>query len=189
MIHLASKSPRRRELLSQLGLDFGVLDVDIPEHPAAGEPALDYVRRVAREKAGAGLLRVSGSPGAIVLAADTEVVADGEVFGKPVDAAQARAMLGRLNGREHQVISSVCVADAGREAQAQCISTVRFGQLDDEELDAYVACGEWQGKAGGYAIQGRGGSLVAHLSGSYSAVMGLPLYETRQLLRRFGVAL
>lgn len=189
MIHLASKSPRRRELLSQLGLDFGVLDLDIPEHPGSGEPPLDYVRRVAREKAGAGLLQVAAVPGAIVLAADTEVVVDGEVFGKPADAAQARAMLARLNGREHQVISSVCIADAGREAQADCVSTVRFGQLGDDELDAYVACGEWQGKAGGYAIQGRAGALVAHLAGSYSAVMGLPLYETRQLLRRFGVAL
>lgn len=187
MIHLASKSPRRRELLSLLGLDFGVLDIDIPEHPRPGEPARDYVRRVAREKAGAGLLRVVGAPGALVLAADTEVVLDGEVFGKPADAGQARAVLERLNGREHEVLSSVCVADAGREQQVDVVSVVRFGALSGPELDAYVACGEWRGKAGGYAIQGRGGALVEHLSGSHSAVMGLPLFQTRQLLRGFGV--
>lgn len=189
MIYLASKSPRRRELLSQLGVEVGLLDVDVPEVPAPGEAPGDYVRRVARAKAGAGLLAVQGVSGAVVLAADTEVVLDGAVFGKPATAVEARAMLGRLNGRVHEVMCSVCVADAGREQQADCLSQVRFGQLSDAELDAYVACGEWQGKAGGYAIQGRGGALVEHLSGSYSAVMGLPLFETRRLLRAFGASL
>ena len=115
MLHLASKSPRRAQLLEQIGLAFGLLEVDVPEVRAPGEPAEDYVRRVAREKAGAGLLRVVGSPGALVLGADTEVVLDGEVFGKPRDADDALSMLRRLAGRTHQVISAVCVASAGRE--------------------------------------------------------------------------
>ncbi len=188
-LFLASQSPRRRELLTQIGVVFEPLDVLVDETPAAGEPALDYVRRVAREKAGAGLLQVSAVAGALVLGADTEVVLDGVVFGKPRDAADASRMLRLLAGRSHQVISAVAVVSAGREDEAVAISEVTFAALDEATIGAYVASGEPFGKAGGYAIQGRGATLVAHLSGSYSGVMGLPLFETAALLRGFGFAL
>jgi septum formation protein len=188
MLHLASQSPRRRQLLEQLGLSFGVLDVDVPEQRAPDEPAADYVSRVAREKAGAGLIKVLGSPGAVVLGADTEVVLDGQVFGKPSSAVDAAVMLRWLSGRTHQVISVVWLVSAAREAHAVSVSEVRFGALSDEQIQAYVASREPMGKAGGYAIQGRGGAFIEHLAGSYSGVMGLPLYETARLLRDFGVA-
>lgn len=187
MLYLASKSPRRRELLGRLGLDPRLLDIDIPEVRQPGEPALDYVRRVSREKAGAGLLTVAGVPGALVLAADTEVVLDDEVFGKPVDAEDAVRMLTRLSGRTHQVISVVWLMSAGREAQAISVSEVTFSALTSAQLDGYIACGEWAGKAGAYAIQGRAEAFVTRLDGSYSGVMGLPVHETAKLLAEFGV--
>ncbi|GAB3749348.1 Maf-like protein [Lysobacter olei] len=187
MLHLASQSPRRRELLGRLGLDFGVLDLDIPEQRQPGEPAEDYVRRVAREKAGAGLLKVVATPGAVVLGADTEVVLDDEVFGKPRDADDAASMLRRLSGRTHQVISVVSLVSASREAQAVSVSEVTFAPLSEGHIEAYVATGEPFGKAGAYAIQGGGEAFISHLSGSYSGVMGLPLYETARLLREFGI--
>jgi septum formation protein len=187
MLHLASQSPRRRELLGRLGLPFGVLDVDVPERREAGESPLDYVRRVAREKAGAGLLRVAAVPGAVVLGADTEVVLDDEVFGKPRDAADAAVMLRRLSGRTHEVVSVVWAVSAAREACAVSVSEVDFGELPEADIAAYVASGEPMGKAGAYAIQGGGEAFIRRLSGSYSGVMGLPLYETAQLLRQFGV--
>ena len=118
MLHLASRSPRRSELLARLGLDFGVIELDIPEHQAAGEAPADYVRRVAREKAGAGLLQVVAVPGAVVLGADTEVILDDEVFGKPADATDAAAMLRRLSGRMHEMVTAVSVVSSGRELQA-----------------------------------------------------------------------
>lgn len=185
MLHLASRSPRRAELLARLGLDFGVIDLDIPEQQGTDEPAADYVRRVAREKSGAGLLQVVAVPDSVVLGADTEVILDGAVFGKPVDAGDAAAMLRRLAGRTHEVITAVSVVSAGREVQAVCVSQVTFGALSDADIDTYLGCGEWQGKAGAYAIQGRAQAYIAHLSGSYSGVMGLPLFETAQLLREF----
>lgn len=187
MLYLASRSPRRRQLLEQLGLQFGQLELDVPEHPLPGEPAEDYVSRVAREKAGAGLLQLAGVRGAIVIGADTEVVLDGEVLGKPRDHADAAQMLGRLSGRSHRVISAVWLVDAGREGRALSVSDVRFGPLDEGDVSAYLACGEWQGKAGAYAIQGRAAAFIEHLSGSYSGVMGLPLFETANLLRQFGL--
>lgn len=187
MLYLASKSPRRSELLARLGLDFGLLDVDVPEHRAPGEPAEDYVRRVAREKAGAGLLHVVGVSGAVVLGGDTEVVLDDDVFGKPRDAADAAAMLRRLSGRAHRVISALSLVSASREAMAVSMSEVTFAELDDDAIDAYLATGEWQDRAGAYAIQGRAQAFIAHLSGSYSGVMGLPLFETAQLLQTFGL--
>ena len=131
MLHLASRSPRRAELLARLGLDFGVIDLDLPEHQDAGEAASEYVRRVAREKAGAGLLRVVAVPGALVLGADTEVILDGDVFGKPADADDAAAMLRRLSGRTHEVITAVSVVSASREAQAVSTSLVTVAPLDD----------------------------------------------------------
>jgi septum formation protein len=187
MLHLASHSPRRRELLARLGLEFGVLDVEVPELREPGEPPEDYVRRVAREKAGAGLLEAIAVPGALVLGADTEVVLDDRVFGKPVDADDAAAMLRALSGRTHRVISAVSLASAGREAQAVSESEVTFATLDADDIAAYLATDEWQGKAGAYAIQGRAQAFIPHLSGSFSGVMGLPLYETAQLLGQFGL--
>ena len=188
MLHLASRSPRRSELLARLGLDFGVLDIDIPEQRQPGEAPDEYGRRVAREKAGAGLLKVMAVPGALVLGADTEVVLDDEVFGKPGDDADAAAMLRRLSGRTHRVVTAVSLVSASRELQALSISEVTFAPLSDAQIAAYVATGEPRGKAGGYAIQGGAQVFITHLSGSYSGVMGLPLYETATLLRGFGLA-
>ncbi|HEY7872535.1 MAG TPA: Maf family protein [Rudaea sp.] len=187
MLYLASQSPRRRELLERLGVRFGTVEIDVPEVRALDEAPHDYVSRVAREKAGAGLLKLSGVKGAMVLGADTEVVLDGEVFGKPVDATQAARMLRQLSGRTHEVVSAVWCLDAGREEQAFSITQVEFARLEAGWIDAYVAGGEWQGKAGAYAIQGRAEAFVVRLAGSYSGVMGLPLHETVNLLRRFGM--
>ncbi len=187
MLFLASQSPRRSELLRQIGVDFETLDVSVPEQKLPGEPPEDYVRRVAREKAGAGLLAVAGVPGAIVLGADTEVVLDDEVFGKPADAADAAAMLGRLAGRVHRVLSAVAVVSAGREWQVLSESQVLVMPLDQAAIAAYVSSGEWQGKAGGYAIQGLAAAFVPRIEGSYSGVMGLPLHETARLLGAAGL--
>jgi septum formation protein len=187
MLHLASQSPRRRQLLEQLGVDFVVVDGEVPEQRAPEESPPAYVSRVAHAKARAGLARLDGTQGAVVLGADTEVVLDGEVFGKPPVAAAAAVMLRRLSGRTHAVISSVWLLDAQRECCATCVSQVRLATLDESTIAAYVATGEPFGKAGAYAIQGRGAALIEHLEGSYSGVMGLPLFETARLLRRFGV--
>jgi septum formation protein len=185
MLYLASKSPRRLQLLQQLGLQPALLDVDVPEERADGESPTAYVCRVAREKAAAGLQRAGAD--AVVLGADTEVVVDDEVFGKPDDPAAAAAMLQRLSGRSHSVLSAVCVVAAGRERQVLQVSEVHFAALDAATIEDYLACGEWQGKAGAYAIQGRAGAFIPHLSGSFSGVMGLPLHETAQLLAEFGI--
>ena len=187
MLHLASKSPRRRELLARLGLDFGVLDVEVVEERAPGESPDAYVARVAREKAGAGLLRVVAVPGAVVLGSDTEVVLDDEVFGKPADAAAAAAMLRRLSGRSHRVLTAVSLVSAGREASVLVESEVSFAALSDADIAEYVASGEPMGRAGAYAIQGGAERFIRRLAGSYSGVMGLPLHETAGLLRGFGI--
>jgi septum formation protein len=186
MLHLASRSPRRSELLARLGVPFGVLDLDIPEQRQSGEAADEYVRRVAREKAGAGLLQVVAVPGALVIGADTEVVLDDEVFGKPRDDDDAASMLRRLSGRTHRVVSAVSLVSRSRELQAVSVSEVTFAELDEDAIARYVSTGEPMGKAGGYAIQGGAEVFVANLSGSYSGVMGLPLHETARLLREFG---
>ncbi len=186
MIYLASQSPRRRELLQQLGVGFEVFKVDVPERRESGEAPAAYVERVAHDKARAALAELGNDADAVVLAADTEVVMDDDVFGKPADADAARRMLQRLSGREHEVVSAVWVMAHDREAGARCISTVRMADIDADMMNAYVATGEPFGKAGGYAIQGRAAAFVAHLDGSYSGVMGLPLHETAQLLRNFG---
>lgn len=189
MLYLASQSPRRRELLAQIGVDFEIADVGVPEIRGGDEAPRAYVERMARAKARAGLQAVTaGDPGAIVLGADTEVVLDDRVFGKPRDADAAAAMLRALSGREHAVISVVCCATASAENAAACESIVRFAELDDHAISDYVATSEPFGKAGGYAIQGRAAAFVAYLSGSYSGVMGLPLFETARLLRGAGVA-
>ncbi|MGH8190376.1 MAG: Maf family protein [Rhodanobacteraceae bacterium] len=185
MLYLASQSPRRRELLKQLGVAFEVIDVEVPEVRAPDETPRAYVERVARAKAGAGQQTLQErDPAAVVLGADTEVVLDGRVFGKPADAAAASAMLRDLSGRAHTVISVVCCAGAAGEDLAACESEVVFAALDEAAIARYVATGESFGKAGGYAIQGRAAAFIAHLTGSHSAVMGLPLFETAALLRR-----
>jgi septum formation protein len=185
MLHLASQSPRRRQLLEQIGVDFVVLDVDVPEQRVAGESPQAYVSRVARDKARAGLFGLGNLQDAIVLGADTEVVLDDEVFGKPQDAGAAVAMLRRLSGRTHAVISVVWLVSAARERSVECVSQVRFAALDEPAIAAYVATDEPFGKAGAYAIQGRGAALIEHLQGSYSGVMGLPVFETARLLHDF----
>lgn len=188
MLYLASQSPRRAELLARLGPAFEPLALDVPEVRSPGETAQDYVRRVSAEKARAGLVELGPHPDAVVLSADTEVILDGEVFGKPADAADAAAMLRRLSGRTHEVLSVVTVAAAaGREAQVESRSEVTFAPLAEADIAAYVASDEPMGKAGAYAIQGQGERFVAHLSGSHSGVMGLPMHETWTLLREFGV--
>ena len=187
MLYLASKSPRRRELLGRLGVEFGLIDLDIPEQRQPGEAAVDYVVRVAREKAAAGLAQVPGDASARVLGSDTEVILDDEVFGKPDDATHARAMLRRLSGRTHQVVSAVSLLSHVNEYHAVSMSQVAFAELDDATIDAYVAGGDAFGKAGAYAIQGLAEIFVTRLEGSHSAVMGLPMRETARLLAKFGL--
>lgn len=185
VIVLASASPRRRELLAQIGVAHVVQPANIPEVPAPGETPEDYVRRLARAKARAGWRAAEGQMPA--LGADTEVVLDGEVLGKPRDRSHALDMLGRLSGREHRVLSAVALVDGAREAVRLSESIVRFRTIGPAEAVVYWETGEPRDKAGAYAIQGRGALFVAHLSGSYSGVMGLPLYETGELLREFGI--
>lgn len=187
MLYLASKSPRRRELLARLDQPFSVRAVDIPEVRAPYESPRDYVARVAGEKAAAGLAGLPDAREAVVIGADTEVVLGEEVFGKPRDGAGAAAMLARLSGRVHHVLSAVSLRSAGRHLQALSVSEVEFGPLSQAQIDAYVAGGEPMGKAGGYAIQGGAEMFVARLSGSHSGVMGLPLHETARLLDGFGI--
>jgi septum formation protein len=187
MLYLASQSPRRRQLLEQLGMAFRVLDVDVPEQRLPNESPHAYVSRVARDKARAGFAHVRDQPDAVVLGADTEVVLGDEVFGKPADAADAASMLHRLSGRSHAVISVLWLVSGLRESDASSLSSVRFAPLDATTISEYVATGEPFGKAGGYAIQGRGAAMIEHLEGSYSGVMGLPLFETARLLRTCGV--
>ena len=186
MLYLASQSPRRRELLTLIGVEHGVLEVDVPEQRQPGEPPADYVSRVAREKAGAGLLAVMAVPGALVLGADTEVVLGDTVYGKPADAADAARMLGLLAGRTHQVITTIALRWEDETIVTASISAVTMRALSAGEIERYVATGEPFDKAGAYAIQGRAAAFVARIEGTYSGVMGLPLYETADALARIG---
>jgi septum formation protein len=182
---LASASPRRRELLGRLGVTFEVMASGI-EEVLDGPPVPETVARLALEKARA----VAGRVGrGIVLGADTVVVIDGVALGKPLDPADARAMLRRLRGRVHDVITGVAVVDAqvGRALTAGVVTRVEMADASDDAIDAYVAGGEPLDKAGAYAIQGEGATLVAEFAGSYSNVVGLPLGATAWLLREFGV--
>jgi septum formation protein len=189
MIYLASQSPRRQELLAQLGVRFETINATVHEQLQVGESPEQYVNRVAREKAGAGLLQLGGQAQAVVLGADTDVVIDGNVLGKPADADQAAALLRRLSGRTHQVHTAVWLVSSDRERSATVSTDVRFAELTDREIADYIATGEPFGKAGAYAIQGRAAAFIAGITGSYSGVMGLPLHETSVLLRNFGVPL
>jgi septum formation protein len=182
---LASASPRRRELLDQLGVRYEVKPADLTEQPQPDEFAENYVQRIAAEKSlAAWSLNPDGLP---VLAADTEVVLDGEIFGKPRDAAHAFDMLSRLSGREHWVMSAVSLRAFGQHWFALSMSHVRFRTLTRGDIEAYWATGEPQGKAGAYAIQGLGALFIERLSGSYSGVMGLPLRETAELLKQINI--
>lgn len=182
---LASASPRRRELLASLGLDFEVRPVDLDETPLAGEPAEAYVARLAREKATAAL-----RPGELVVAADTTVVLDGELLAKPADPAEARAMLRRLAGREHTVHTGVELAANGpagiRRAAAVATSRVEIAPLDDATIAWYVATGEPLDKAGSYAIQDLGALFVETIDGNYTNIVGLPLPTVYRLFKELG---
>lgn len=195
-IYLASQSPRRRELLKQIGVAFDVLPLrampgrmDVVEVPRDGEAAVDFAQRMATEKTASGwhavesrrLLRFP------VLGADTVVELDGAILGKPADRADAQAMLSRLSGSVHRVHTAVALQHESRFELRLSSSTVRFAALDAAAIARYLETGEYLGKAGAYGIQGRAGAFVAHIEGSYSGIMGLPLHEAAELLRAFGV--
>lgn len=185
-ICLASQSPRRRELLRQIGVTHSVLAVDVSEQRLAGENAREFVTRVALDKARAGWRALPEGQRQPVLGADTAVVVDDRVLGKPRDRDDALAMLRLLSGRSHEVLTAVAMV-AEREAVRVSASSVTFRSLSENECRAYWETGEAADKAGGYAIQGLAAVFVARLEGSYSGVMGLPLFETAQLLGEFGI--
>jgi len=187
MLYLASQSPRRHQLLERLGVPFTVLASHVPEIRLATETAQAYVERVAGDKARAGLAALKADSSAYVLAADTEVVLNERVFGKPANLQEAAMMLATLSGRTHQVITSVVLATQHTQAQVTVITEVTFIPLSTEVIADYVATGEPLGKAGAYAIQGQGECFVSHLAGSYSGVIGLPLQQTAALLDEFGL--
>jgi septum formation protein len=195
-IYLASRSPRRRELLAQIGVRFETLmfrgipreDAEVDETPLPGEPPEDYVRRITLAKAHAGLGRILqrrmiSHP---VLAADTTVEIDGSIIGKPEHEADAVDILHRLSGRTHRVLTAVAVTEGGRTEHLLNINEVRFKTLENDEIRRYVSSGEPLDKAGAYGIQGRAAVFVEEIRGSYTGIMGLPLFETAVLLRRFG---
>lgn len=199
-IYLASKSPRRRELLRQIGVHFDLLvfrdgergkDADVDETPHPGEPVERYVERLALTKAEAGCRRLHwrSLPHHPVLGADTTLELDGHIIGKPVDANDAAAILQRLSGRTHRVLTAVALSDGTRTRSRMSISEVRFRPLEDAEIHRYVATGEPMDKAGAYGIQGRAALFIEEIRGSYTGIMGLPLFETAQLLESFGYPL
>ncbi len=182
---LASASPRRQELLQQIGVRFKVLPVHIDEVRRSNESAQNYVQRLALEKAQAGWDRSARD--LPVLGADTIVVIDKQILGKPANASDAATMLSLLSGREHQVLTAVTLLEGERILSAYCASVVRFRDLTAADIQAYCGSDEPMGKAGAYAIQGRAAIFVRYLQGSYSGVMGLPLFETAALLAELGV--
>lgn len=185
-LYLASASPRRLELLSQLGLTCEVVPAHVDESRRPGEAPADYVVRLARLKAETAAARL-GRPEQPVLGADTAVVVGGEVLGKPDDRDQGLTMLAKLSGRRHEVLSAVALWSGRGVTSALSLSRVRFRDISVVEAGAYWDTGEPADKAGGYGIQGLGAVFVTELDGSYSGVMGLPLYETAELLRAAGV--
>ena len=184
---LASASPRRQELLNQVGVEFQVKSQDIDESLRADEEALDYVGRMAKEKAQSALAKLEADSPFLVLAADTVVVCDDIIMGKPLDQKQSASMLAKLSGRDHRVLSAISLATTKRSESAVSQSLVTFRDISQQEAIAYWQSGEPAGKAGSYAIQGIGAVFVQNLVGSYSGVMGLPLYETALLLGKFGI--
>ena len=190
-LYLASGSPRRVELLEQVAIPFQRLPAPgIDETPAPAERATDYVQRMASEKAQAGWLSLSpqAQASAAVLGADTSVVIDGEILGKPASEADARAMLRALSAREHRVLSAVSLVWEGQSQGRLSETVVRFASLSDALVDSYVATGEAADKAGAYGIQGQGAVLIEQITGSYSGVVGLPLRETVELLGQANVS-
>lgn len=195
-IYLASRSPRRRELLTQMGIAFDTIvfrggqraDSETDETPHSGEAPVAYVERVARAKADHGLRIVYERklPLRPILSADTTLEFNGEIIGKPVDTADAAAILRRLSGHTHRVLTGVAVNHAGRTEFVLSVSDVRFRVLDDEEIRHYVMSGEPMDKAGAYGIQGRAGMFVEYLAGSFTGVVGLPVCETGELLKKMG---
>src|SRR5262249_14934801 len=196
-IYLASRSPRRRELLKQIGVSFESLLVredmrrgaDVDETPVPGESAGIYVLRIARDKAASALRQIAqrALPQKPVLAADTTIVFDDRIIGKPEDDQDAMRLLRSLSGREHQVLTAVVLALRDQVETQISVSSVWFRELGDVEIRRYVASGEPLDKAGAYAIQGRGAAFVTRIEGSYSGIMGLPLAETADLLQRFNI--
>ncbi len=195
-IYLASRSPRRRELLTQIGIEFDTLlfragqrtDDEVDETPQPGESAVVYVERIARAKAahGARLMTSRRLLPRPILSADTTLEVDGRIIGKPRDPDDAIAILESLSGRTHRVLTGVAVHDRGQTEYVLSTSEVRFRPLDAEEVRAYVATGEPMDKAGAYGIQGRAGLFVEYIAGSYTGIMGLPVCETGELLKRLG---
>lgn len=195
-IYLASRSPRRRELLTQIGIEFDTLlfragqrtDDEVDETPQPGESAVVYVERIARAKAahGARLMTTRRLLPRPILSADTTLEVDGRIIGKPRDQDDAIAILESLSGRTHRVLTGVAVHDRGQTEYVLSTSEVRFRLLDAEEIRAYVATGEPMDKAGAYGIQGRAGLFVEYIAGSYTGIMGLPVCETGELLKRLG---
>lgn len=194
-IYLASQSPRRRQLLEQLGITHELLlpdadeDAESLEQVLARETPAAYVQRVTRLKLQAAMLRLHrrGLPGAPVLCSDTTVALGRDILGKPQDQHDAMRMLTRLSGQTHRVLTAVAVQSGDRRLEALSQSRVRFASLTLEQVQAYVRTGEPLGKAGAYGIQGRAAAFVEHMSGSYSGIMGLPLYETACLVAQAGV--
>ncbi|OPG71065.1 septum formation inhibitor Maf [Pseudomonas ogarae] len=186
-LYLASGSPRRRELLTQIGVLFTAIGADIDETPQDHETPSAYVERLARGKAEAGRRALDAGMDGCVLGADTAVVLDGRILGKPVDQADSMTMLLSLSGREHEVLTAIAILDGQRCESRVVRSLVRFRSITEQEAAAYWASGEPRDKAGGYGIQGLGAVFVAGLEGSYSAVVGLPLCETAELLGHFGI--
>jgi septum formation protein len=194
-IYLASQSPRRRQLLEQLGVAYQLLlpdadeDAEALEQVRPNEAPAAYVQRVTQLKLDAALQRLArrGLPTAPVLCSDTTVALGRVIFGKPVDSADAVVMLAQLGGRTHRVLTAVALGLGPRREQVLSRSQVRFATLGADDIQAYVSTGEPMGKAGAYGVQGRAAAFIAHISGSYSGIMGLPLFETAQLLRRFQV--
>lgn len=182
---LASASPRRLQLLAQIGVaPAAIRPADIDEAPRPRELPRPYVRRMAREKA----MALAVELGDLVLAADTTVAVGRRILGKPEDEAEARAFLALMSGRRHKVITAIAVRSAERLWERDCVTTLRMRRLEGAEIDAYLATGDWRGKAGGYAIQGPAGAFIPWLQGSYTGVVGLPLAETAGLLRAAGFA-
>jgi septum formation protein len=194
-IYLASQSPRRSQLLQQLGVAHELLlpdaaeDAESLEAELPGEAPIDYVQRVTRLKLDAAVERLArrGTTPAPILCADTTVALGARILGKPQDAADAERMLAELAGQEHQVFTAVALAHGAQRLAALSVSSVRFAAMTPAQIAAYVASGEPMGKAGAYGIQGRAAAYIAHMQGSYSGIMGLPLFETAQLLRAIGV--
>ena len=196
-IYLASRSPRRRELLKQIGVNFATLllrealprSVDVDEATLPDEAPADYACRIARAKAGTGWMQIIQRklPQLPVLAADTIVVLNGHIFGKPENSVHAQEMLTALSGKTHQVLTAVAVAAENGTQVSISTSTVRFRDLSDREIRMYLARDETYDKAGGYAIQGIAAVFITEITGSYSGVMGLPLFETAQLLNESGI--